>query len=66
MNWKSEEIKIHQRHLDALRRGQDNAAEHIATSREAIERSLALLQLIDKGVEQRPRRKARRASRQEE
>ena len=66
MNWKSGEIKSDQRHLDILRRGQDDAAEHIATSREAIERSLALLQLIDKKAEQRPRRKARRASRQEE
>jgi len=66
MNRKSGEIKSDQRHLDILRRGQDDAAEHIATSREAIERSLALLQLIDKKAEQRPRRKARRASRQEE
>jgi hypothetical protein len=58
MNRKSGEIRSHQRHLDVLRRGKDEAAEHIAKSREAIQQSLSLLRIVD-NIEpaQKPRRK---------
>jgi len=55
MNRKS--IEEHQEHLDVLRRGQDDAAEQITKSREAIERSLALLRIVENRAEQGPRRK---------
>jgi hypothetical protein len=58
MNRKSAEIESHLKHLDFLRRGHDDAAEHIATSREAIERSLALLRIVENiEPDQKPRRK---------
>ena len=38
----------YQRDLDTLRRGNDDAAEHIATSQEAIKDSLALLRRSDR------------------
>jgi hypothetical protein len=54
---KSGDIEFFQRHLQALRRGVDEVAVHIATSREAIERSLALLPLINKIESEQMRRK---------
>jgi hypothetical protein len=42
------EIELHQRHLDALRRGQREVVEHVARSQEAIKRSLELLRLAGK------------------
>jgi hypothetical protein len=45
----------HQKHLDALRRGHAETAEHIATSQRAVEDSLALLRRIDTTeAEQKP------------
>jgi hypothetical protein len=58
MNRKSGEIESDQRHLDVLRRGKDEAAEHIAKSQEAIDQSLALLRIVDTiEAEQKSRRK---------
>ena len=55
MNRKSGDIEIHRRHLQALRRGCADVAEHIAKSQEAIERSLALLRLMNEiEPEQKP------------
>jgi hypothetical protein len=41
-------IELCKEHLNALRRGCHDAAEHITSSREAIEHSFALLRLADK------------------
>jgi hypothetical protein len=58
MNRKSGEIESHRKHLDFLRRGHDDAAEQIVTSREAIERSLALLRIVEnRELQQKPERK---------
>jgi hypothetical protein len=46
-----------QKQLETIRRGRDDAAEHIEKSREAIEDSMALLQDSDrKEIGQRPHR----------
>ena len=58
MNKKSGDIELFQRHLQALRCGYEEVAAHIATSREAIERSLALLRLINKIESEQMRREA--------
>ena len=52
----------HQKHLDAIRRGHAETVEHVATSQEAIEESLALLRRIDRiEAEQKPRTRRRRS-----
>jgi hypothetical protein len=43
VNGKARDIELHQRHLDSLRRGQREVVEQVASSREAINHSLALL-----------------------
>jgi hypothetical protein len=45
VNSKPSDIELHRRHLDALRRGQGEVAEQVASSREAIKRSLEFLGL---------------------
>ena len=57
MNGKPSDIELHRRHLDALRRGQGEVSEQVASSREAIKRSLESLRLagtIGAGDEQKP------------
>jgi len=43
----SNNIEMFKEHLQALHRGHDDAARHITTSREMIERSYELLRLAD-------------------
>jgi len=44
----SDEIIAFREHVEALRNGCRDAAEHVASSRQAIEHSLALLRLVGK------------------
>jgi hypothetical protein len=45
---KPSDIELYQKYIDALRRGQREVDEQLASSREAIKHSLALLQLARK------------------